>query len=68
MPIKPMPRARCSGGVTSATYAWATRMLPPEAPSSIRASNITRKSRDRPRIKNDSAVPAWLKTSSGRRP
>jgi hypothetical protein len=68
MPISPMPRARSSGLVTSATYACATRMFPPEAPSSIRASSITQNSRDSPRIRNEIAVPAWLKISSGRRP
>ena len=41
MPIRPIPRERCSGFVTSATYACATRMFPPEAPSSIRARSIT---------------------------
>ena len=68
MPINPMPRARSSGAVTSATYACATRMLPPEAPSNSRARSITVKLLDNPSIKNDRAVPAWLKIRIGRRP
>ncbi len=35
-PMRPMPRARSSGRVTSATYACAVEMLPPLAPSMTR--------------------------------
>ena len=37
-PISPYARARSLGSVTSATYARAVEMLPPDSPSTMRAA------------------------------
>jgi len=67
-PISPYARARSFGSVTSATYARAVEMLPPDSPSTMRAANSIATLCATASITKLITVPRRLKTSTGRRP
>ena len=65
-----MPKAfaRSCGSVTSAIYARAVVMLPPDKPSMMRAANSTNSVRATASIAKLTTVPSRLKIRTGRRP
>ena len=68
MPMIPMPRARFSGVVTSAMYAWATAMLAVAMPLHGARANSSASVGARPSAAMPTAEAAMLHSSTGRRP
>ena len=67
-PIRPMPRARSSGGVVSAITAWAVAMLPPQMPASRREANSMASESASANRTKPTTEPMSEISSTGRRP
>ena len=67
-PSMPNAFARLSSVVTSAMYARAVVMLPPERPSTIRAANSMARLCATASMTKLTTVPTRLRMSTGRRP
>ena len=67
-PSIPINRGRSASGARSATAAWATDRLPPEAPSMMRPANSSHRTPAAPVTKLPTAVPTSEMTITGLRP
>jgi len=67
-PMRPIPRARFSGVVTSATYAWAVEMFAAKAPCNSRNRNSSQSVCERAKAANDAAVAPMDRSMIDRRP
>ncbi len=67
-PSIPIPWARSWGPVESATYAWATEMVPPAAPAAMRETKRAKSDSASPKIMYETADAKRPAMMNGRRP